>query len=110
MGEIAQRLHEFVTENRLEDMVAVNEEIGSIYLRIQDIALFQPGSILPEEVSVAVIERLGEHHEGHRGAARGHAPHRQHADALTRVHLKLEVVRGRAGVPGMSGRRPEAEP
>jgi chemotaxis protein MotB len=60
MEEIARRLQEFVTENRLEDMVAVNKEVGGVYLRIQDMALFQPGSTQLEDVSVAVIEQLGD--------------------------------------------------
>lgn len=60
LDAIADRLEEFVKQNRLEQTVIVARESHGVSLRIQDVALFPPGAASIEEGSEWVIEQLGE--------------------------------------------------
>ncbi len=59
MDDIASQLEEFVRENRLEDQVVVSKESHGVFLRMQNQALFGPGSADIAEQSVAIVEQLG---------------------------------------------------
>ncbi|MDH3223857.1 MAG: hypothetical protein OEO23_09080, partial [Gemmatimonadota bacterium] len=59
MDDIASQLEEFVRENRLEDLVVVSKESHGVFLRMQNQALFGPGSADIAAQSVAIVEQLG---------------------------------------------------
>lgn len=57
--DIASVLQQFVQENEMADQVVVSSDANGVYLRIQDVALFRPGSSNIEEASVEIVQRLG---------------------------------------------------
>lgn len=59
MDEIAEQLEQFVREHRLEDQVVVSKESHGVFLRMQNQALFGPGSADIAEASVTIVEQLG---------------------------------------------------
>ncbi|MGI9628810.1 MAG: OmpA/MotB family protein [Longimicrobiales bacterium] len=59
MESVADQLQQFIQENRLEDHVVVAQENHGVFLRMQNQALFPPGSAGIAEASVAIVEQLG---------------------------------------------------
>ena len=59
MDDIASQLEEFVRENKLEEQVVVSKESHGVFLRMQNQALFGPGSADIAAASVAIVEQLG---------------------------------------------------
>ncbi|MEZ4414278.1 MAG: flagellar motor protein MotB [Gemmatimonadota bacterium] len=59
MSDIANVLQQFVQENDLSEQVDVSQDDAGVYLRIQDMALFRPGSSDIEAASVEIVQRLG---------------------------------------------------
>jgi len=60
MELIEARLEQFVSENDLQESVDVVRDANGVYVRMQDQALFPPGSATVNPQSVDVVGRLGQ--------------------------------------------------